>query len=56
MAPLLVMAHILVLEPEQSLNLSNDHVACSHSVAQADHAFGLAQCPQQKNLPFFSSP
>jgi hypothetical protein len=54
-APLLVMAHIPFSSGEQSLNLSYDHAACSHSVA-GDHAFDLGAMLAAKNLPFFFEP
>src|SRR4249920_2903938 len=41
---------------EQSLNLSYDHAACSHSVAQADHAFGLGAMLAAEKFTFLFEP
>ena len=41
---------------EQSLNLSYDHAACSHSVAQADHAFGLGAMLAAEKFAFLFEP
>jgi hypothetical protein len=41
---------------EQSLNLSYDHAACSHPVAQADHAFGLGAMLAGEKFAFLFEP
>ena len=38
------------------MNLSYDHAACSHSVAQADHAFGLGAMLAAEKFAFLFEP